>query len=69
MNEQEFKEGWSMNTFGEPTDYEGKEFKPLQKYKIFGMSIDYLVQSNILEKPNYIKIDVDGIEDEILQWN
>ncbi len=66
MNEQEFKEGWSMNTFGEPTDYEGKEFKPLQKYKIFGMSIDYLVQSNILEKPNYIKIDVDGIEDEIL---
>ena len=66
MNEQEFKEGWSMNTFGKPTDYEGKEFKPRQKYKIFGMSIDYLVQSNILEKPNYIKIDVDGIEDKIL---
>ena len=27
MNEQEFKEGWSMNTYGKPTDYEGKEFK------------------------------------------
>mgnify|MGYP001160991673 FL=1 len=66
MNEQEFKEGWSMNTYGKPTDYEGKEFKPLQKYKILGLSIDYLVESNILETPNYIKIDVDGIEDEIL---
>ncbi len=55
-----------MNTYGKPTDYEGKEFKPLQKYKILGLSIDYLVESNILETPNYIKIDVDGIEDEIL---
>ena len=66
MNEQEFKEGWSMNTYGKAKDFEGKEFKPNQKYNIFGLSIDYLIENNILEVPNYIKIDVDGIEDEIL---
>lgn len=66
MNEQEFKEGWSMNTYGKAKDFEGKEFKPTQKYNIFGLSIDYLIENNILEVPNYIKIDVDGIEDEIL---
>lgn len=66
INEQEFKEGWSMNSFGKPIDYEGKSFKPLQKYKIFGFSIDYLINNGMLDVPNYIKIDVDGIEDEIL---
>ena len=66
MNEQEFKEGWSMNTYGKAKDFEGKEFKPTQKYNIFGLSIDYLIENNILEVPNYIKIDVDGIENKII---
>jgi FkbM family methyltransferase len=66
INEQEFKEGWSMSSYGEPINYEGKKFEPTQKYKIFGLSIDYLISNKILETPNYIKIDVDGIEDEIL---
>lgn len=66
INEQEFKEGWSMNSYGKSVDYEGKKFKPEQKYKIFGLNIDYLIKNKILEIPHYIKIDVDGIEDEIL---
>ena len=66
INEQEFKEGWSMNSYGKSTDYEGKKFKPEQKYKIFGLNIDYLIKNKIIEVPHYIKIDVDGIEDEIL---
>jgi len=66
INEQEFKEGWSMNSYGKSTDYEGKNFEPKQKYKIFGLNIDFLVKNKILEVPHYIKIDVDGIEDEIL---
>jgi FkbM family methyltransferase len=67
MNEPEFIEGWSMNSYGKPINYEGKKFNATQRYKILGTSIDSLVSNNILEIPNYIKIDVDGIEDEILK--
>ena len=45
MYEEEFIEGWSMGSFGEPTDYEGKEFEFKQKYKIFGLSIDFLIRN------------------------
>lgn len=66
MNEPEFIEGWAMNTYGEALDYRGEQFYAKQKYRIFGASIDYLIEKNILKIPNYIKIDVDGIEDKIL---
>ena len=66
MNEPEFIEGSSLNTFGENINFEGKKFFPNQKYKIFGTSIDYLINEKIHEVPNYIKIDVDGIEHLIL---
>jgi len=36
------------------------------KYKIFGTSLDNLVKSKIVDIPDYIKIDVDGIEHLIL---
>tara|TARA_Y100000590_G_C15744935_1_gene1021618 strand:+ start:1615 stop:2475 length:861 start_codon:yes stop_codon:yes gene_type:complete len=67
MYESEFTEGWSMNTFGQPTDYQGRSFKSKQKYKIFGTTIDFLLDNKIVEMPNYIKIDVDGIEHQILK--
>ena len=35
--------------------------------KIFGNSINYLLENKILEIPTYIKLDVDGIEHLILQ--
>ena len=66
MNESEFIEGWSMNTFGSNTGYDGKHFTPKQSYKVFGTNIDTLVQDGILKEPQYIKIDVDGIEHKIL---
>ena len=37
------------------------------KYKILGTTIKNLLDNNILEIPNYIKIDVDGIEHLILE--
>ncbi len=67
FNETEFKEGYSMNSFAYETDFEGKKIIPKQNYKIFGTSIDYLIENQILEIPNYVKIDVDGIEHKILQ--
>ena len=66
MNEAEFIEGWSMGSFAYQNDFQGKKFNPKQKYKILGTSINYLLDSKILAVPNYIKIDVDGIEHMIL---
>ncbi len=67
MYEPEFTEGWAMNSYGTPTDYEGKNFQPKQKYNLFGTNINFLLDNKILDIPNYIKIDVDGIEHKILK--
>ena len=66
MNEPEFIEGWAMNAYGEPFDYQGKKFKVKKKYNIFGTNINFLLDHQLIEMPNYIKIDVDGIEDKII---
>ena len=36
------------------------------EYKLYGTSINYILDKNILKIPDYIKIDVDGIEHLIL---
>ena len=36
------------------------------KYNLYGTSINSLIANKILQIPNYIKIDVDGIEHLIL---
>ena len=36
-------------------------------YNTLSISLDYLVERNIIEKPNLIKIDVDGNEVEVLE--
>ena len=67
MNESEFIEGSALNTFGENFNFKGQKFKVRMNYKIFGTNINYLVKNNILDLPEYIKIDVDGIEHLILE--
>jgi FkbM family methyltransferase len=67
LEESEFIEGWAMNTFGEGLDFEGKRIISKNKYKVLGTNINYLLKNNILEIPDYIKIDVDGIEHLILE--
>lgn len=67
MNESEFKEGGSLNSFGVKYDYQGKKFKINMKYQIMGTTINNLIDNKILEVPDYIKIDVDGIEHLILE--
>jgi len=67
MNESEFIEGYSMNTFGKSIDFEGKNLDAKNSYKILGTSLNYLIKNNILDFPKYIKIDVDGIEHIVLR--
>jgi len=67
MNEGQFVEGGALNSFGEKFDFEGKEFKPTMKYNLLGTTINYFLENSILYIPDYIKIDVDGIEHLILE--
>jgi FkbM family methyltransferase len=67
MNESHFNEGGALNTFGRDYNFEGKTFKPEMKYQLLGTTINYLLDSKILDVPDYIKIDVDGIEHLILE--
>ena len=67
MNEGDFIEGGALNSFGEKFDFEGKEFKPTMKYNLLGTTMNYYIENSILDIPDYIKIDVDGIEHLILE--
>lgn len=67
MKESSLEEGGALNVFGENFDYEGNKFTEKNSYKIYGTSINYLLDNKILETPDYIKIDVDGIEHLILR--
>ena len=66
MREGDFIEGGALNSFGENFNFEGKKFESKMKYNLYGTTINYLINNQILKVPNYIKIDVDGIEHLIL---
>ena len=62
MTESEFIEGKAKHSvFG------SKFIANENKYKIFSTNIDYLIQNKFLKKPNYLKIDIDGNEKEVLE--
>ena len=67
FKEDKFIEGVALHTWGENYNFEGKSFNPTNNYKIYGTTINYLLDNNILTIPDYIKIDVDGIEHLILR--
>lgn len=66
FKEEKFMEGLAKHSWGENINFEGKSFRSQNKYKIYGTTINYLLDEKILNIPNYIKIDVDGIEHFIL---
>ena len=67
LKERLFQEGGSMNVFGENFNFEGKKFKSEMYYDLFGINIKFLLDNKLLDIPDYIKIDVDGIEHLILE--
>ena len=58
--------GGAFSNFGESTDHHGKPISNNFYYKTLGISIDQAVNQINFEKPNYIKMDVDGIEHLII---
>ena len=67
MSEKNFFEGAASNNFGVDYGFGGKKFDFDNQYYIYGTSIDNLIDEKILKVPDYIKIDVDGIEHLILK--
>ena len=61
------EKGGALSTFGKKINHNGTSMLNIFKYKTFGMSMDDCVKLLKFEKPNYIKIDVDGIEHLILK--
>ena len=59
--------GGALSTFGEDYDQNGENFKTTFEYTVAGMTADMAVALLSTPKPNYMKIDVDGIEHLILE--
>jgi FkbM family methyltransferase len=61
-------EGGALSSFGVNFSYDGKPIDKFSSVNKLGMCLDELIFNNyLIDKPNYIKIDVDGIEHLILE--
>ncbi|HIF36275.1 MAG TPA: FkbM family methyltransferase [Candidatus Thioglobus sp.] len=58
--------GGALSTFGENYDQNGKFFNSVFEYTTSSVTMDSVVPLMSVTKPDYIKIDVDGIEHLIL---
>lgn len=67
LNLSTFKKGWSMHTATEARDFEDNQFEPCFKQGLFIASLDDLASQFGLPVPTHLKIDVDGLEPEIIQ--
>lgn len=67
MMESNFSEGGALHSYGKNINYEGKKLDVKNNYMLFGFSINYLIKNLNFEIPDYLKIDVDGLEHLILE--
>ena len=67
FSERKFNEGESHNSLDKNIDFEGKKLDAMNSYQVLSTNIDQIIDDKILDIPNYIKIDVDGIEHLILK--
>ena len=58
--------GGALSTFGEDYGWDGKQMKQVFNFQTIGVSVDNVENLLLIPQPNYIKIDVDGIEHLIL---
>lgn len=58
--------GGALSTFGKDYGHDGKTLRKTFEYQLVGLSIDEVVKLLKIPAPDYIKMDVDGIEQLIL---
>lgn len=59
--------GGAISTFAEDYTFDGSKIDTVFSYNLPGISLDELISEFSLPAPDYLKIDVDGIEHLILQ--
>jgi FkbM family methyltransferase len=59
--------GGALSSFGETTDYWGKQFNPQFRQAMIGFSVDDFIARFNPSFPTHLKIDVDGIEEKIVE--
>ena len=57
----------SGHQVGTDVDEHGIKFEALQQYPLFVFALDDFIKTYQIPFPNHIKIDVDGVEDEIIK--
>ena len=67
FNYRSFKPGGSGHALGKPQTTRGEEFDAVFKQYLISCTIDQLVYEWKLPFPNHIKMDVDGMEFEIIK--
>ncbi|WP_127717840.1 FkbM family methyltransferase [Halobacteriovorax sp. HLS] len=58
--------GAALHSFSENIGQSGNEFQPICEQGCFSYSLDQLITEKKLACPNYLKIDVDGLEYKII---
>jgi len=61
-----FGAGHALHNLGAPPGHDGRDFEPAFKQGVAAFSLDDLVYTRGLPVPDHIKIDVDGLEPEIV---
>jgi FkbM family methyltransferase len=59
--------GGALSTFGRDLDQHGGKHNSIFEYQMIGMAMDDAVSLLHIPPPNFIKVDVDGIEHFVLQ--
>ena len=67
MNYSSLTPGAALHALGQPLDNLRQTFKPAFEQPVLSYRIDDLIKAFEIEKPTHIKLDVDGIELEILK--
>ena len=67
FNMIDISQGSALSSFSKLKTFNGKNIKANFSYLTFGITLDYFFKLYKLKHPDYIKIDVDGIEHLILK--
>ena len=67
LNYRSTAAGMSLHAVGDPVDYEGREFVPVEVQLIPAYALDDLIEILRLPPPTRIKVDVDGYEESVLR--
>jgi FkbM family methyltransferase len=58
--------GGALSTFGEKFGWDGKEIRQVFEFKTIGLTMEDAIRRLDIPQPDYIKMDVDGVEHLIL---